>query len=79
MELGSGEAIKQAAMANIGIGIISVYSLRLELDTKRIVQLNVEGLPIRRKWSVVYPRGKKLSLVAQKFIDFLLNKNLDTL
>lgn len=74
MELGSGEAIKQAVMANIGIGILSTYSLRLELETRSIVELDVENFPIKRHWSAVYPKGKKLSLVAQKFLDFLLSE-----
>jgi DNA-binding transcriptional LysR family regulator len=71
MELGSGEAIKQAVMSDIGIGILSSYSLKLELETKRLVILDVEGFPIKRKWYVVHRKGKHLSLVAQTFLDFL--------
>lgn len=71
MELGSGEAIKQAVMADIGIGMLSSLSLRLELETKRLTVLDVIGLPIKRQWRVVYPRGKRLSLAAQKFIEYL--------
>ena len=45
--------------------------MRLELETNRLVILDVVDLPIRRKWRVVYPRGKRLSLAAQKFIEFV--------
>lgn len=71
MELGSGEAIKQAVMADMGIGMLSTLSLRLELETQRLVVLDVQGLPIRRQWRVVHPRGKRLSRAAETFIGFL--------
>ncbi len=71
MELGSGEAIKQAVMSGIGIGVLSTFSLKLELESKRLVLLNVEGLPIRRSWYAVHRRGKHLTPAALKFIEFL--------
>jgi LysR family transcriptional regulator, low CO2-responsive transcriptional regulator len=74
MELGSGEAIKQAVIANLGISIISTFSLELELNSNLVAILDVEGFPIPRQWSIVYPRGKSLSLVAQRFLDFLLKR-----
>jgi len=71
MELGSGEAIKQAVMSGIGIAMLSTFSLKLELETKRLVLLNVEGLPIRRSWYAVHRRSKHLTPAALKFIEFL--------
>ncbi|MCW8828963.1 MAG: LysR substrate-binding domain-containing protein, partial [Gammaproteobacteria bacterium] len=71
MELGSGEAIKQAVMSGIGIAMLSTFSLRLELETHRLVILDVEGLPIKRNWYAVHRRGKHLTPAALKFIEFL--------
>jgi len=71
MELGSGEAIKQAVMADIGIGMLSTLSLRLEVETGRLAVLDVQDLPIRRQWRAVYPRGKVLSKAAQTFVEFM--------
>lgn len=71
MELGSGEAIKQAVMSGIGLAMLSTFSLRLELETKRLVLLDVEGLPIKRNWYAVHRRGKHLTPAALKFIEFL--------
>jgi len=76
MELGSGEAIKQAVMSDIGIGILSTYSLKLELETKRLVILNVEGFPLRRRWYAVQRKGKRLSRVAQTFLEHLQQQDL---
>ncbi|MFQ5468693.1 MAG: LysR family transcriptional regulator [Gammaproteobacteria bacterium] len=77
MELGSGEAIKQAVMANLGIGMLSLFSLSLELEANRLVVLDVVDLPIKRKWRVVYPKGKQLSPVAHQFIDFVKETGKD--
>jgi DNA-binding transcriptional LysR family regulator len=79
MELGSGEAIKQAVMSDIGIGILSTYSLQLELEAKRLVILDVEGFPIKRRWYAVYRKGKHLSRVARTFLDFLQQSKYDNL
>lgn len=71
MELGSGEAIKQAVMSGMGIAVLSTFSLKLELESKRLVLLDVEGLPIRRSWYAIHRRGKHLTPAALKFIEFL--------
>ncbi len=75
MELGSSEAIKQAVLAGLGIAVISIHSLRLELSTGKLVVLDVEGFPIKRRWYAVHQKGKRLSLVAQTFLDFILDES----
>jgi len=72
MELGSSEAIKQAVLAGIGIAVISLHSVRLEQTAGKLAVLDVEGFPIRRRWYAVHQKGKRLSLVAQTFLDFIL-------
>lgn len=72
MELGSSEAIKQAVLAGLGIAVLSLHSVRLEQTTGYLVELDVKGFPVRRRWYAVHQQGKKLSLVAQTFLDFIL-------
>lgn len=72
MELTSNEAIKQAVQAGLGLGIVSVHTLELELETERLVVLDVEGFPIARHWYVVFRKGKRLSPIATAFKDFVL-------
>jgi len=74
MELGSNEAIKQAVIAGLGLGIASMHTLELELETGRLAVLDVEGFPIMRHWYVVHRRGKRLSPVAQAFKDYVLKE-----
>ena len=71
MELGSIEAIKQAVMAGLGISVMSQHNLRLELERRKICVLDVKGFPLRRHWFAVHPSERKLSLVAQTFLDFI--------
>ncbi|NOX08692.1 MAG: LysR family transcriptional regulator [Gammaproteobacteria bacterium] len=79
MELGSSEAIKQAVMAGLGISVLSRHNLRLELAGEHIAILDVEGFPLFYRWYAVHLKGKKLSLVARTFLDFLLQQGKDML
>jgi LysR family transcriptional regulator, low CO2-responsive transcriptional regulator len=77
MEMSSNEAIKQGIVGGLGISVLSLHTLSLEVESGPLVCLNVEGFPIQRRWYVVYPTGKQLSLAAQIFLDFLLNEGKD--
>lgn len=72
IEMSSNEAIKQAVEAGLGLGIVSIHTLELELETQRLVILNVEDFPIIRHWHIVQRSGKRLSPVAQAFKQFVL-------
>lgn len=74
MELSSNEAIKRAVEAGLGLGIVSIHTLELELETKRLAILQAEGFPILRHWHLVYRRGKRLSPVALAFHDFVFSE-----
>jgi DNA-binding transcriptional LysR family regulator len=72
MEMTSNEAIKQAVEAGLGLGIVSIHTLELELETRRICLLDAENFPILRHWYVVHRHGKRLSPAAQAFKDYVL-------
>lgn len=74
MEMSSNEAIKQAVQAGLGLGILSLHTIELELETKRLKVLDVKGFPIMRHWYVVHRKEKRLSTVAQAFKAFLLTE-----
>ncbi|MCW8995003.1 MAG: LysR family transcriptional regulator [Psychromonas sp.] len=73
MLLGSSETIKQAVMADLGISALSRHSLALELATKNLVELDIEGFPLVRSWYLVHHEHKYLSPIAQAFINFALS------
>lgn len=72
MEMTSNEAIKQAVEAGLGLGIVSVHTLELELEARRLAVLEVEDFPILRHWYVVHCPGKRLAPVARAFRDYVL-------
>lgn len=72
MELSNNEAIKHALIGQLGISVLSLHTILLEGTKGPIALLNVEGFPVHRKWHLVYPKGKELSVVAKTFVEFLL-------
>ncbi|HGX92333.1 MAG TPA: LysR family transcriptional regulator [Candidatus Tenderia sp.] len=76
MEMTSNEAIKQAVEAGLGLGLVSIHTLELELETGRLAILDVEEFPIFRHWYVVYRRGKRLAPIAQAFRQFVHDEAL---
>jgi DNA-binding transcriptional LysR family regulator len=79
MELGSSEALKQAVMAGLGIAVLSLHSVQLERDVNKLTVLDVEGFPLKRRWFVVHLKGKKLSLVARTFLDYIVKESSEVL
>ena len=75
MAMDTNEAIKQSVQAGIGIGIISRHGIELELETKRLVVLDVEHFPIVRHWHIVHRKDKRPSTAAQEFERFLLEES----
>src|SRR5205814_4981752 len=71
MELGSNGAIKHAVESGLGLAVISRYACALEFSTKRLVELEVSGFPIRRAWHIVHLRRRKLPASVTAFIELL--------
>lgn len=74
MEMSSNETIKQAVMAGMGLGFLSLHTLGLELDSKLIAMLDVEGGPVVRSWNVVHTLSKLLAPPAEAFRYFILER-----
>lgn len=72
MELGSGEAIKQAAMSGMGVSLLSEISIQQELKLRKIAVLDVKGFPVMHPWYAVWLEQKKLSPIAHAFLEFIL-------
>ena len=74
MQLQSNETIKQAVMANLGIGFVSLHTIALELENDKLGILEIEGAPIVRAWNLVHTRSKMLSPAAEAFRYFMLEE-----
>ncbi|MDJ0567578.1 MAG: LysR substrate-binding domain-containing protein [Pleurocapsa sp. MO_192.B19] len=75
LELGSNEAIKQAIAGGLGISILSEHCLISEGVSGELTVLDFKHFPIKRRWFVSYLAGKKLSVIAETFLDYLLEES----
>lgn len=71
MEFDSNETIKQAVIAGLGIAFISAHTVASELSDRRLVMLDLEGLPVVRQWYVMRRSDKVLLPPAQAAFDFM--------
>ena len=74
IEMTSNEAIRQAVEAGLGLGVVSIHTLELELETGRLAILDVQDFPIMRHWYLIQRKGKRLSPAAQAFRAFVLEQ-----
>lgn len=71
MVINSNEAIKQGVQAGLGLAIVPTQSVAMELETGRLVVLDIDALPLQRAWYLAYRRDKRFSNVAEAFKDFV--------
>ncbi|HUI99183.1 MAG TPA: LysR family transcriptional regulator [Usitatibacter sp.] len=74
MEMASNESIKQAVIAGLGLGFLSLQTVRSELAAGRIVTLDVLGLPVERHWYAVRRASRRLVPAAEAFGQFLVRE-----
>jgi LysR family transcriptional regulator, low CO2-responsive transcriptional regulator len=75
LELGSNEAIKQAIAGGLGISVLSQHTIISEGTHGEFAILDVQGFPIERHWYVGSLTGKQISVVAETFLQFLLEES----
>ncbi len=71
MELTSNEAVKQALLAGLGYSIMPLIGIRKELQNGDLQIIPMQGLPIKTMWSLIWPKGKKHSRVAETFLNYI--------
>ena len=71
LELGSNQAVKLAAEASVGVGVISRYGIGAELKSGLLCVLDVDGWHCTRPLTLVYLREKRLSPAQREFLQLL--------
>jgi len=71
MELTSNEAVKQAVIAGLGYSVMPLIGAHTELLNKELQIIPVSGLPVTSTWRLIWLKNKKLSPVAQAYLDYL--------
>ena len=74
MEMSSNETIKQAVIAGMGLGFLSLHTVGLEVRSRLLHVLTIEGTPVMRTWNLVHLLAKILSPAAEAFRYFVLEE-----
>jgi DNA-binding transcriptional LysR family regulator len=74
MEMNKNEAIKHAAEAGLGLGVVSLHTVQAELVSGQLCVLDVKGFPLKRVWYMVQREGKRLSPAATAFTQLVLKE-----
>jgi DNA-binding transcriptional LysR family regulator len=72
MQLHSNETLKQAVIAGLGLGFVSLHTIGLEIQQGLIHVLDVQGTPMVRAWNIVHTQSKMLSPAAEALRYFVL-------
>ena len=76
IELTSNEALKQALIAGLGYSIMPLIGIKNELKSGDLEIVPYKGLPIITHWNLVWLASKRLSPIAEAYLDFIqANKN----
>jgi len=73
-EVNTNEAVKQAVVAGLGLGIVPLRTMELELETRRLAVLPVDEFPIMRRWFLLHRAEKRLPLASRAFCDLFLGQ-----
>jgi DNA-binding transcriptional LysR family regulator len=74
MELGLQESVKTAVAEGLGVGIISRFAVRQELESGALAEIAVQDLPaFREDFYLVRNRKKKLSRLTATFLSYAMS------
>jgi len=74
LELGSNQAVKQAAAGGGGVGVISRLGVEAEVRAGMLSVLDVSGWDCRRPLTVIYAKDRYLAPAQIAFRQFLLDR-----
>ncbi|MEL6977899.1 MAG: LysR family transcriptional regulator [Pseudomonadota bacterium] len=73
IEMESNETIKQAAMAGLGIAMLSAHTCVAELKEGRLAPIRAQGLPLVRQWRLLHRQDRELDGAARALRRFIID------
>jgi len=67
-ECNGSDVLKSAAISGIGVAVISQRLVENELKTGDLFSINIDGINLKRKFSVIYHKNKYLTTTMKAFI-----------
>lgn len=76
--LGSGQAVKQAVIAGLGIALVSTWIVRKELISKELTEVRIKGKRLTRTFSLIKSKNHEQSKAIEVFTEQLFTHELLT-
>ena len=71
IELTSNEAVKQAVVAGLGYSVVPLIGIKNEINIGQLHIIQRKSLPITTEWRLVWLKKRKLSRVAEAYLDYV--------
>lgn len=69
---GSGQAVKQAVTAGLGIALVSRWIVRKELNAKELKSIRIKGKRLTRSFYLIGPKNHEMTEAMEVFMEQLL-------
>ena len=76
--LGSGQAVKQAVIAGLGIALVSGWIVRKELNARELTAIRIKGKRLTRSFSLITSKNREQSKAVEVFTEQLFTHELLT-
>ena len=77
LKLTSNEAVKQAMVAGLGYSIVPLIGIKNELLNEELHIIPSKGLPIITNWRLIWLSDKRLSPVADAYLNYVQTQKYD--
>ena len=74
MEMNSNTAIIQSVAEGLGLGIVSIHTVKNELEQGKLKLINATGFPLHRSWYLVQRKGRRLSPLSERFKAYIIEQ-----
>ncbi len=74
MEMNSNTAILQSVAEGLGLGIVSIHTVKNELEQGKLKLINATGFPLHRSWYLVQRKGRRLSPLSECFKAYIIEQ-----
>jgi DNA-binding transcriptional LysR family regulator len=74
MTINNNESIKLCVEAGLGLGVVSIHTIKENLKNGSLIQLNVEQFPIIKRWYIVNRKSYHLAAIARVFRNFVIEQ-----
>lgn len=72
--LGSNDAVKEAVKRGLGVSILSIHSIRDDLECKKLRAVKIAGFKMKRTFYLVTHKKRTLPFLSQLLFNFLKDK-----